>query len=107
MRKKSKPVFIYLLRSENEPNYKIGLTNSTNIRLKTLQTGNSENLILLEKIEVKHPHKVETSLHNQFASVKTRKKGEWFQLSLTDELGFRELVLKQDEIFSFLEDNRI
>jgi len=56
---------------------KIGVTNNIEERIKTLQTGNPQQIIL-EHIEQRNEaYKIETYLHQQFQSFHVR--GEWYK----------------------------
>ena len=68
---------VYLLRCNDE--FKIGKANSVDIRLVSLQTGNSKYIQLLWKTEVSsesEAFKIENYLHKKFK--KYRSRGEWF-----------------------------
>lgn len=81
-------MFIYLMQSVENGYYKIGVSKNPNTRLKQLQTGNSSEMKLIESFESEYARKIETFLHNKHSHVK--KKGEWFELSLNDEVRFKE-----------------
>lgn len=67
--------YIYFIATKNK--IKIGYTkNSVEKRLKQLQTGNDENLILLGYLHGKLEE--EKLLHKQFAKYRIRQNGEWF-----------------------------
>lgn len=80
----SKSRKVYLLRS-NE-NYKIGIAKDVNKRIKQLQTGNPYKIELIGSYESMHASKIETTLHNQYSH--EREMGEWFTLSLREEINF-------------------
>ena len=77
---------IYLIKSLNDGTYKIGVSKNPEKRIKQLQTGNSSQLQLLNVYETVIPFKVEKVLHSTFQI--DRKEGEWFYLSIKDELDF-------------------
>ena len=73
---------IYLLES-NEC-YKIGVTkNQSQIskRIKQLNTGNSNKIILVNFFECEKYFKVEKALHRKYAFQKTETNNEWFNLT--------------------------
>lgn len=72
--------FVYLLKIP-EGIYKIGVSKNVDKRIKQLQTGNTEEITLVEKFESNYPYKVESSLHRRYNY--DNIKGEWFYL--TDE----------------------
>lgn len=75
---------VYLLRTNNR--YKIGIAKNVNQRIKQLQTGNSEEIKLIETFESEYANKIEKALHNKYSYVK--KTGEWFTLSVSEEVNF-------------------
>ncbi|BAX25563.1 T5orf172 domain-containing [Tenacibaculum phage pT24] len=77
--------YIYLLEEYRnfERAFKIGFTTSTvEKRVKSMQTGNSDEIIIVDTFRTKHYLKVEKMLHNKFNQY--GKRGEWF--SMTDEM---------------------
>lgn len=73
--------YIYLIWESGTNNYKIGKTTDLKRRLAQLQTGASRELKLQHSIWVSDMATVELALHQQFASRRIRKKGEWFYFS--------------------------
>jgi hypothetical protein len=49
------------------------------------------------------PYKIETVLHNRFSAFK--KHGEWYILSLKEEVEFLEMCKKIEENLKFLIEN--
>lgn len=78
--------FIYLIKAEESSRYKIGISKNPQNRLRQLQTGNSEKLDIIHIFESAIAKKVESALHNTYGSL--RKSGEWFELSLKEEVEF-------------------
>lgn len=74
--------FIYLISDGRY--HKIGQAFNVQKRLKELQTGASEELRIAWTIRSLSIHRTERYLHRKFHPKKTRKKGEWFDLSLDD-----------------------
>ena len=68
--------FVYLVTDGDA--VKIGKATNIEDRMKSLQTGNSNEIILLQAIEVDDMDRAEQSLHFWFRAY--RKKGEWFDL---------------------------
>lgn len=93
---------VYLFKTEGS-NYKIGTSKHPEKRLKQLQTGNEETLELINSYESKHANLIETTLHRQYSHLK--KSGEWFTLSLEDEVNFIDKCKKIEQTFSLLKDN--
>ena len=70
--------YIYFIGAKDK--IKIGYTkNSIEKRLKQLQTGNDETLVLLGYIRGGLDE--EKMLHKQFSNYRIRKNGEWFEPS--------------------------
>ena len=79
--------YVYLIRG-NDGKYKIGIAKNPSQRIKQLQTGNSDELQLIDTYLTENAYKIESALHNQYAHV--RNHGEWFDLSVSDEVSFKK-----------------
>jgi predicted GIY-YIG superfamily endonuclease len=90
---------VYLIRG-NDGRYKIGIAKNPKQRIRQLQTGNSDELTLIETYQSENAFKIETALHNRFSHV--RQEGEWFDLSITEEVKFVEMCRSIDESITFL-----
>ena len=86
--------YIYLIQSLENGYYKIGVSKHPTRRLSALQTGNSSELKLIYSYPSEYANKIEKSLHGLLSHCK--KEGEWFELSLVDELSF-DVKCKQIE----------
>ena len=98
--------YVYLIGEINEENkYKIGSTRAKNVnnRLKSLQTGNSNELYIKEAFETNKPFKLETMLHNKFRDKNVI--GEWFEMNATDIEEFKESCHKFQYIIDSLKEN--
>lgn len=80
--------YIYLIQSLENSYYKIGVSKHPNKRIKELQTGNSSGLKLVETYQSEFAHKIEKSLQNRYAHLK--KEGEWFDLTIENEVTFKK-----------------
>lgn len=81
--------------------FKIGITKrSIEQRIKEAQTGNSNEIILVNSYESENYKKIEGMLHRKFGT--TRKRGEWFDLTHEQVVSFTEEAKKADEIASLL-----
>ena len=80
--------FIYLIKSDIDGYYKIGISNNPQKRLKQLSTGNSSQLTLIESYRTSIPFQIENALHRKYSQLKMN--GEWFRLSLEEELNFKK-----------------
>lgn len=95
---------IYLIKcyEDDEVLYKIGFTKNTpNQRLKTFETGNPNDLEVVEEFVTNYDTKLEVALHNRFRS--KRVKREWFRLNENDISTFRESCEKMESNFELLE----
>jgi len=81
---------IYLIHANNTDYYKIGITSSKNLnnRVRNLQTGSSEQLIVLKTYNTNYASIIEKTLHREFSSKSVM--GEWFNLNINDVLTFEE-----------------
>ena len=93
---------VYLIKSEGS-NYKIGTSKHPEKRLRQLQTGNQEKLELVNTFQTNYAALVETTLHNRFSHL--RQNGEWFTLSLAEEVGFIEFCEKLETNFMVLSED--
>lgn len=98
-------MFVYLIRCSENSNYKIGTTKNINKRIKELQTGNAEQLYLVDKYESDNAFKIEKALHNFF--IHKKKINEWFDFGIEDEIKFKELCTTIDNNLKFLKKNKI
>lgn len=95
-----KKKFVYLLRT-SEDTYKIGVTADIDKRIKSLQTGSSEPIVLVDKFLSSYPFKIESVLHRRFAD--SRISGEWFCLADEDVKSFRESCMLLEKNFKILD----
>lgn len=97
--------FVYLMQSEISGDYKIGISKHPEKRKNQHQTGNSEKINIIYTFKSQYPSKVETALKNYLMPYKVR--GEWFKLSLEQELEFLKLCDKFEKNFQILKENHI
>jgi len=90
---------VYLIRA-NDGRYKIGIAKEPKQRIRQLQTGNSDELTLIETYESENAFKIESILHNRFSHA--RQNGEWFDLSITEEVNFVAMCKSIEESITFL-----
>jgi len=90
---------VYLIRGNNGK-YKIGIAKNPKERIRQLQTGNSDQLKIIETYESDNASTIEFALHSQYSHV--RKTGEWFDLSISDEVNFLKNCKRIDESIIFL-----
>lgn len=97
---------IYLIRENNESsNYKIGSTRHNDIsrRLKGLQTGNPNELMLVKSFSTNEQFKLEHMLHRHYKY--KRENGEWFILNEDDVKHFDDVCKKYQRVIDSLKNN--
>ncbi len=98
-------MFIYLI-SNNLNQYKIGISKNPNLRLKQLQTGNDQNLFIINQYKSeKHYKKIETALHNTYKYCNVLN--EWFELTNEQALGFIEDCKRIEKAIEYISNNLI
>lgn len=82
--------FVYLLGDSGQDNtFKIGITRGEiEKRIKQLQTGNGEEIYLVNYYETDYPFFLERSLHLKYYP--KQKRNEWFYLESEDIINFKE-----------------
>ena len=95
--------YIYLIQSLENGYYKIGVSKNPSKRLQQLQTGNSSPLKLIEVYQTEFADKIERILQRRYTHL--HKEGEWFNLSISEEAGFRKDCQKIEENINFLKKN--
>lgn len=96
-------MYIYLIQSEENSYYKIGISKFPQKRIEQLQTGNASKLKLISIYKSNLAKKIEQSFHNHFSHLKLN--GEWFDLSMTEVLSFVKHCKKFESVFLELEKN--
>ena len=94
---------IYLIQSLEDGYYKIGVSKHPKKRVKQLQTGNSSELKLIESYESEHAHKVERALQRRYLHMK--KEGEWFDMSISQEVSFLSDCKQIEDSINILKKN--
>lgn len=99
--------FVYLIQSLENSTYKIGVSNNPEKRIIALQTGNSSKLRLVDKFETDMAYKIERILQRRYSHL--HKKGEWYQMTIENEIMFKpecqkiheslKLIKKNDDVF--------
>lgn len=94
-------MYIYLIG--NSERFKIGFSKNPEHRLKTLQTGNSENLILYKKYHSpKFYLKIEKALH--FTYGHQNYNNEWFSLTIDEALMFENHCITIENNLKLIND---
>lgn len=81
--------YVYLIGDSGQDNtFKIGVTRG-NIekRIKQLQTGNGEEIYLINYYETEYPFFIERLLHTKLYP--KQKRNEWFNLENNDIVNFK------------------
>ena len=94
--------YVYLIQEGEKNTYKIGVTkNNVELgRLKNLQTGNSDELTVINTFKCEHYFKLEGFLHRRFNS--NNKRGEFFNLTDDEVLNFTKTCKNYNEIIEYL-----
>jgi predicted GIY-YIG superfamily endonuclease len=92
--------YVYLIQALESGRYKIGVSKNPTRRIKQLQTGSNEELKLIHSFKSMYPHKVEKALHHRYNIEKT--SGEWYDISLLEELDFIDNCYKLEENIDIL-----
>lgn len=94
---------VYLINASSTNRYKIGVTSEERLhrRVKQLQTGSSDELVLVKNIKTKYATLIEKNLHALFN--KHRTFGEWFELDNEHIKLFEEKCNELDGTFDSLE----
>lgn len=90
---------VYLIRG-NDGKYKIGIAKNPKKRILQLQTGNSDELVLIDSYASENASKIERTLHHQYSHA--RNMGEWFDLSISEEVNFLKNCKRIDESIELL-----
>jgi len=99
---------VYLLCEvgSNPERYKIGITKSDpKSRIKQLQTGCSNEIVLLRSFDSEHYTKIEKTLHREYSVYLTTGGTEWFQLPSEKVFQFPERCKTLDNNFSILKES--
>lgn len=86
--------------------YKIGIsTGPIEKRIKAMQTGNSNEIILINHFNTAHYRKIESHLHRLYSKYSTDGGKEWFTLPSEEIFKFKTICEKLNDNFNFLNDN--
>lgn len=94
---------VYLIQSLENSYYKIGVSKHPRKRIRQLQTGNSSELKLIETYESNIADKIEKILHQRYSHA--HKEGEWFDLSIKNEITFINECKDIEKNIRFLKEN--
>lgn len=77
--------------------------NKIEKRVAELQTGNPNEIWVHSYYETQHPLKIEKMMHGRHAS--SNVKNEWFDLSVSEVINFKNECKQCEEILKALRDN--
>jgi len=95
--------YVYLIQSQEDGYYKIGVSKHPKKRVKQLQTGNSSELKLVESYQSEHANKIEKALQRRYSYLK--KEGEWFDMGVSQEVSFLTDCKQIEHNFNILKEN--
>ena len=97
--------YIYLICNASNDTFKIGVTRDSSLkRLKSLQTGSSDELQILYTYKCEYPFRLEKMLHTRFKGKNIRN--EWFTLSAYEVSHFEDYCKELDETIHFMLENQ-
>jgi hypothetical protein len=102
---KSNTGYVYLINEVNTNNYKIGISkNPANEgRIKNLQTGNHNELVIVYEIKSKCYTSLEKTLHRTFTY--NHLRGEWFNFpDTTPDTIIQEIIRTNNNLELLLEN---
>ena len=82
--------------------YKIGTSKHPHKRIAELQTGNPSSLKLVETYQSEFANQIETILHRRYSHL--QKEGEWFEMSIENEILFKKECQIIEENLMFLKN---
>lgn len=95
---------VYLLCDADSSLYKIGMTRgSVEKRIKKLQTGNGNDIFLVDYYETEYPFFIENTLHQRHWP--EHKLNEWFKLTDKSVFNFKDECKKIEQMIIDLKDN--
>lgn len=99
---KSNTGYVYLINQVDTNNYKIGVSKNpaSEGRIKNLQTGNHNELIIIYEIKSKCYTTLEKTLHRGYSHKHLR--GEWFNLENPDTI-IEEIIKTNNTLELLLE----
>jgi|694.fasta_scaffold91363_4 hypothetical protein len=100
---KSNTGYVYLINEIDTNNFKIGISKkpASDGRIKNLQTGNHNKLIILFEIKSKCHTTLEKTLHRTYSDKHLR--GEWFNLPNPD-IVINEIIKTNNNLELLLEN---
>lgn len=94
--------YIYLMQSVESGAYKIGISNKPQRRLSEVNTGNDSEVKLINTYKTQNYHFIEKVLHRRYKPLNLT--GEWFNLSIIEEVTFIDECIKIDNMYKKLKE---
>jgi predicted GIY-YIG superfamily endonuclease len=95
--------YVYLIQSLENGYYKIGVSKHPQKRINELKTGNSSPLKLISVFKSEFPYQIEKAMQRKYQYL--NKEGEWFDLSIANEIFFQEECEKIENTIKILKQN--
>jgi predicted GIY-YIG superfamily endonuclease len=95
--------YVYLIQSLEDSRYKIGVSKHPKKRVQQLQTGNSSELKLIESYQSEFAYQIEKTLQRRYSYLK--KEGEWFDLSIKEDVSFLTDCKQIEDSINILKKN--
>jgi hypothetical protein len=99
---------VYLIHNVKEDIFKVGVSKNSLKRVKQLQTGSGNQIVLKGFYRTEIAYKIESTIHNLWSYKKyigddfTNLEGEWFVLSIEDIISFKDFCKKIEDNFNKL-----
>jgi len=100
--------YVYILVQTDDmglESFKIGISGNPEKRVKTLQTGNPNQIRLLNQYKSENYKKIEGWLHRKYSWCKTNADNEWRNLSTKNVLNFIKDCEEIENTITFLKKN--
>ena len=98
---------VYLLTEwgSTPERFKIGITrHNINNRIKSLQTGSSNEIVMISSYQSINYQKIERFLHKKYLEYSTDGGTEWFQLPSELAVNFIKECEKIDQTFQYMKE---
>ena len=97
--------YVYLIVEwgSNPERYKLGITkNDPKLRLKTHQTSNPHELVLIRTYKSEHYHKIESWMKREYSKYGQEGGNEWFELPSDIATNFTQECERIEDVFIHL-----
>ena len=93
--------YVYLLKTDDN-RYKIGVSVNVERRIKQLQTGCSDRIMVVDTFLSKFPFKLESALHRKYESSKIN--GEWYLLTNESVSEFQNICSQMEHNYNCMSE---